>query len=248
MAKWKLVSKHNYEFLAAVPQYLRALIGLVVGLLLTGGGAAILIYGTGGPNSLSAYIFGIVFLLVGLLTSGVIVLLWPWRRVRWVRVYEEGLRWKAGRREHEYRWDEVTNVGRTEMEVIGADGRRTPLGRTSYLDLRLADGTRVSFDPSLTKYDKLANYVQQAATASQLATAGELDEAGKTFGLVHVSRKGVTNNGRFFAWKEVKWLAVHNGELCAHHECTAWRPIPVSGISNYLLLLSLVKGLGRFRE
>jgi hypothetical protein len=75
-----------------------------------------------------------------------------------------------------------------------------------------------------------------------------VDEAGKTFGPVQITRKGVTANGRFFAWKEVRWLAVHNGELCAHHDCPRWRPIRLNNIPNYLLLVSLVKELGRFRE
>jgi hypothetical protein len=220
-----------------------------LGLLLTAGGAAILVYGTGGENSISAYIFGILFSVFGLLLTGVMVLLWPWKRVRWVRVYEEGLRWKAGRREHKYRWDEVTHVDRTEMDVVGPDGHRTDWTRTAYLVLRFADGSGVSFGPALSDYSRLANYAQQAAAARQLAAAAaELEGDGKAFGFVHISRKGVTVEGRFFAWKEVKWLAVSNGELCAHPRCTAWRPVPLYGIPDYLVLLSLVKELGCLRE
>jgi hypothetical protein len=249
MAKWKRISKHDYEFLGAFPRYVKTLLGFLAGLGMAVGGAAILLYGTGGQNSISAYIFGFLFLGFGLLLAGAMVVSWPWRRVRWVRVYEEGLKWQAGRREHKYRWDEVTNVSRTELDVVGTDGRRSPLSRTAYLVLRFADGTGVQFDPALTDYEKLARYAQQAAAASQLAeSAAELDEAGKTFGPVHISRKGVTANGRPFAWKELRWLAVHNGELCAHHECEKWRPIPLSEIPNYVLLLSLAKGIGRLRE
>jgi hypothetical protein len=134
------------------------------------------------------------------------------------------------------------------MNTAGGVGGADWHGMAS-LVLRFADGTAVDFDPALTDYGKLANYAQQAATAHRLAgAAAELDESGKTFGLVHISRKGVTADGRFFAWKEVKWLAVHNGELCAHHECTTWRPVPLSHIPDYLLMLSLVKALGRLRE
>jgi hypothetical protein len=249
MAKWKLVTKHEYEFLSAFPDYVQRLGCLAVGLAMTAGGAALLLYGTGGKNSFSAWIFGGLLLLFGLLAAGSMVLLWPWKRVRWARVYEEGLKWQAGRREYKYRWDEVTSVNRAEMEFVGPEGRRSTSSRVAYVSLRFADGTGVSFDPALTNYDKLANYVQQAVAASQLAeSGGELDEAGKTFGPVHISRKGVTANGRFFKWKEVRWLAVHNGELCAHHECTSWRPIPLHEIPDYVLLLSLVKGLRHLRE
>jgi hypothetical protein len=249
MAKWKLVSKHPYEFLSAFPGYVKMLGGLLVGLGMTAGGAALLYYGTGGRNAFSAWVFGGLFLLFGVLLSGAMILVWPWKRVRWVRVYEEGLRWKAGRREYKYRWDEVTSVSRTEMDIVGPDGRRSDFSRTAWVALRLADGTGVTFDPALGDYTKLAKYVQQAAAARQLAEAAvELDESGKEFGPVHITRKGVTANGRFFAWKEVRWLAIHNGELCAHHECDTWKPIPVSHIPDYLLLVSLVQGLGRFRE
>jgi hypothetical protein len=88
-----------------------------------------------------------------------------------------------------------------------------------------------------------------SAAARQLAAvAAELEGDGKAFGPVHISPKGVTADGKFFAWKEVKWLVVSNGELCAHHECDAWRPVPLNEIPDYLVLLSLVKELGRLRE
>src|SRR5262249_12150697 len=121
MAKWKLLSKHEYEFLSAFPDYVQRLGCLAVGLAMTAGGAALLVCGTGGRTSLSAGIFGGILLLFGLLAAGTMVLLWPWKRVRWARVYEEGLKWKAGRREHKYRWDEVSSVNRAEMDVVGPD-------------------------------------------------------------------------------------------------------------------------------
>jgi hypothetical protein len=249
MSKWKLVSKHEYEFISAFPRYVKTIVGLLCGIGMTVGGAAILVYGTGGRNAVSGYIFGLLFLLFGILLTGLMILSWPWRRIRWVRVYEEGLRWEAGSREHKCRWDEVTDLNRTEMDVVGPDGRRTDWTRSASLLLRLADGSRVRFDPALVDYGKLARLVQEHVTLHQLhgATA-ELDETGKTFGPVHLTRKGVTAAGRFFSWTEVRWLAAHNGQLCAHHECTAWQPILLNDIPNYLLLLSLVKELGRLRE
>src|SRR5262249_17764701 len=40
----------------------------------------------GGKNSFTAYVFGSLFLLFGLLLAGAMVVSWPWKRVRWVRV------------------------------------------------------------------------------------------------------------------------------------------------------------------
>src|SRR5262249_33275712 len=167
---------------------------------MTAGGAALLLYGTGGRNSFPAWIFGSVLLVFGLLAAGIMILIWPWKRVRWARVYEEGVRWKAGRRVHKYRWDEVTDVSRAEMDIVGHDGRRTAFTRTAYVALRFTDGTGVSFTPALKDYTELANYVQRAVAASQLAeSGGELEAAGKAFGPVQISRKGVTAHGKFFA-------------------------------------------------
>src|SRR5262249_2731412 len=118
MAKWKLVSKHEYEFIAAFPRYVMTLVGELVGLLMAARGAAVLIYGTDWDNItnlIPALIFGVLFLGLGLLIAVLAVVFWPWKPVRWVKVYEEGLRWKAGGREHKCRWEEVTSVNRTEM-------------------------------------------------------------------------------------------------------------------------------------
>jgi hypothetical protein len=249
MAKWKLVSKHTYEFTSAFPIYLRILGGFFVGLLMTAGGVLILVFGLAGGFHITPLIFGVLFVVFGLLLCGGMILSWPWKRVRWVRVYEEGLKWQAGRRECKYRWDEVTNVNRTEIEVVNAYGQRSDLGREAHLSLRFADGSSVTFDPALSSYYKLADFAQRAAAATQVADAAEeLDETGKDFGLVHLSRKGVSVDGRAFAWKELRWLAVSNGELHAHHSCAKWRPIPLSTIPNAMLLLTLVRGLGRLRE
>lgn len=249
MAKWTLVSKHEFQFIDAVPRYVKTLGGFLLGLGFLAGGVALLVYGTGGRNDISVWIFGTLAILIGLPLAVLMALSWPWRRVRWARVYEEGLRWKAGGREHKKRWGDIVNVGRRDHAVVGADGHMNDWNRTSSCTLRFADGSSVEFDPALTDYERLANYAQRAAAAAQLAEAGEeLDEGGKSFGLVHLAPRGVTVNGRLFRWKELRWLAVHNGQLCAHHSCTDWEPIPLAAIPNYVVLLSLVKGMGMLRE
>src|SRR5262249_23457749 len=156
MAKWKLISKHEYEFIAAFPRYVMTLGGLLLGLLMAAGGVALLIFGTGGDNIsniIPAVIFGVLLGLFGLLIGAGSVFFWPWKPVRWVRVYEEGLRWQVGGREHKCRWEEVAKVNRTEMNTTGAGLGGSDWSRTAVLTLRLADGTRVSFDPTPTRSD-----------------------------------------------------------------------------------------------
>jgi hypothetical protein len=248
MAPWKLVSKHDYEFLSALPVYARAIGFFVAGLAMTAGGVAILVFGTGG-GSIAPYLLGGGITFFGLLTLTAAAFLWPWRHVRWVRVYEEGLRWKARGRVHKKRWDEVDTVSRSESQMVNPDGSRSEWGRMADLGLRFEDGTSVRFTTSLTDYDRLARYAQVTVAArQQAAAAAELDGAGKAFGLVHVARDGVTVDGRHFRWKELKRLHVYNGDLCADPSCRGWKPVPLAAIPNYVLMLSLVRGLGRLRE
>jgi hypothetical protein len=248
MAQWKLVSKHENELISAVPIYGRAIGFFVAGLAVTAGGVALVVVGILG-DSIAPYFLGGGIFIFGLPFMAVGVVMWPWRRIRWVRAYEQGLRWAAGGRVHKKRWDEVTTVGRIEMQTVGPHGHRSDWGRTANLSLRFEDGTSIRFDPSLTDYGRLAGYAQEQVAARQHAAAtAEMDDDGKTFGLVHLARGGVTVDGRHFSWKEARWLSVYNGELCAHPSCKGWKPVPLAAIPNYLLMLALLKGLGRLRE
>jgi hypothetical protein len=251
MAKWTLASKHEYEFLGAVPRYVSTGCGFFVGVGMLAGGVALLVYGTDTDNitnTISVWIFGVLLILFGVLTSGIAAILWPWQRVSWVRAYEEGLRWKAGGREHKKRWDEVKDVSRLEMQTVGPHGERSEWGRSANLTLRFLDGTSVSFDPALSDYGKLARVAQEAVAACQLADgAAEMDDEGKSFGHLHVSRKGVTVIEKFFAWKKLRWLAVENGHLVAHPACDTWEPVPLAAVPNYAVMLTLLKGIGRLR-
>jgi hypothetical protein len=85
MAKWKLVSKHEYEFIAAFPRYAMTLGGVLAGLLMAAGGAALLIYGTGGDNLsnlIPAVLFGVLLVVFGLLIAAGSVFYWPWNPPR----------------------------------------------------------------------------------------------------------------------------------------------------------------------
>jgi hypothetical protein len=252
MAKWTQVSKHEYEFLGAVPRYVSTGCGFFVGLGMLAGGVALLVYGTGGDNvsnNISAWIFVVLLVGFGLLTMGIAAALWPRQHVSWVRTYEEGLRWKAGGREHKKRWDEVKNVSRTEMQTVDQHGQGSEWGRTSNLFLHFHDGTSVEFFNALSDHGKLARVAQEKSAAAQLpAAAEELDDGGKTFGLIHVTRDGVTAFGKRFSWKKARWLAVENGHLVAHPACDGWEPVPLAAVDNYAVLLTLLQGIGRLRD
>lgn len=249
MAKWKLVSRHEYEFASAFPRYVRALVFFFAGLAVTAGGVALFVFG--GGRSHIPYMIGGILVLFGLLFMFLGALLWPWAGVRWVRLYEEGLRWKDRRGEHKKRWEEVVSVSRNETQTIDIHGTGDEFGREADFGLCFDDDSSINFTTTLARYDRLARYVQEQVAARQQAGAeAEFASEGKTFGIVRIDRDGITAlaNGRHYAWDEVEWLQVDNGHLCAAPSCRGWEPVPLAGISNYLVLLSIVQKLGRLRE
>src|SRR5262245_26152149 len=82
MAKWQLVSKHDFDWLSLVPIYTPALLG---GGALSAVAAGILSLTVGGDNTLSGCLIGIPLLLVGLLVLTIPVLGLSRGRIRWVR-------------------------------------------------------------------------------------------------------------------------------------------------------------------
>src|SRR5262249_47639159 len=105
MAKWQLVSKHDFDWLSLVPIYTPPLLG---GGALSAVGAGLLYLMSGGDNTLSGCLIGIPLLLGGLLVLAIPVLGLSGGRIRWVRVYDRGIRWCQRGKEYKYRWDEVT--------------------------------------------------------------------------------------------------------------------------------------------
>src|SRR5579884_1936958 len=68
-----------------------------------------------------------------------------------VRIYPFGIRWKVRNREHEYEWDEVAEVYRSEVIRISRQGR----SRDAHVTLVFDDGTRLRCPNMLRNYDKL---------------------------------------------------------------------------------------------
>jgi hypothetical protein len=243
MAKWKLLSKHELDRLAFIPMFTGIGCGGVL-LVAAGGGLLWL----SGANALPAYLICVPLILLGLALLAFVAWGLSQARVRWVRIFDLGIRWKEGGTEHKYRWEEVKDVQRTEMDFVGADGRRSEWTRVAGLLLVFDDGRRVSFDPSLSEYSRLANAAQKAVTECQMArAAAEPPKKAREFGPARLKDAGVEVNGRLFRWKEIQWLAVENGELVCHYSCKQWRPVPLSEIPNYQLLLALVDEMGMLR-
>src|SRR5216683_2051638 len=94
--------------------------------------------------------------LIGM-TVSVLLLIVPivglCRRARSAEVYTDRLVWPDSGGRHECRWDEITEVYRSER-ITNRSFRYT------LLKLVLADGRQVQFDHTLSDYNTLANLVQ----------------------------------------------------------------------------------------
>jgi hypothetical protein len=158
------------------------------------------------------------------------------RRVTWVEVYPDGLYWQQHGGEGRCAWQDVGSIYRTEKITNG--------WRQTELKLMLTDGGVVSFNHTLTDYNRLAETVQ-AATARvlleplrQAAAAGEV-----AFGPVGLGPHGIRMKNELLPWSEVQQHTVHNGHLIVSTErYPGWngKSIILSEIPNYLVLLRLL--------
>ena len=164
MAKWKLVSKHEYDIEGALAQYGFALGSIVVGTLLTVGGVLAVIYYNGGEGS-ARFFMGLPLLLFGVIAVVLGVKIFPRHKVEWVKVYAEGIKWKVRGQEYKQRWEDSVAVDQTEVEAVNDYGQRSEMLSTSSLVLKFKSGASVSLDPAISDYFRLVRKVKEAVAA-----------------------------------------------------------------------------------
>src|SRR5262245_41174093 len=196
MAEWKLVSKHEFGLFNFVASF-RFNYGCGSFLLLGGGLFAVILLPLGAWSA--GLLLGVPAFLLG-----AFLLAWPigrwFGRVRWVRVYEEGLRWLQGGGEGRQVWEDVLSVSQFDQDIL-VNEARSDWTRMTDLTLRFADGTSVSFNHFLDGYDRLAREVQKATGERRYAQASaDFDAGGAQFGPVTVSRQGIQVGERSFTW------------------------------------------------
>jgi hypothetical protein len=243
MAKWVQVSKHEFTFGGLIksswPSLLLGFIFLPMGI------GFLFIQGKEGEEWI-----GPVVATITLLGALALLAVAPWRFIRRVasaRVYEQGISWHKGGSEEKYPWDEVREVYRTERHVLQGGEKPSDWNRTSDLRLVFSDGEEIRFNHMLSKYDRLANYVQQVTTRQLIPEAlAELEEKDSvTFGPVEVSRDGLTIEEDFYPWKKVKRLVVGNGYLCCYHARDTSKDILLYKLPNYLVLFAVLEAVGK---
>lgn len=164
MAKWKLVSKHEYNLEGALSQYGFALGAAGVGTLLSVLGVLAVIYYNGGEGS-ARFFMGIPLLLFGV---GAVVLgvnSFPRHKVEWVKVYAEGIKWKVRGQEYKQRWEDAVEVDQFESEAVNDYGQRSEMLSVSTLHLKFKSGASVHFDPAISDYFRLVRKVKEVVAA-----------------------------------------------------------------------------------
>lgn len=163
-AKWKLVSKHEYNLEGALAQYGFALGSIVVGSLLTVLGVLAVIFYNGGEG-VARFLMGVPLLLFGVAAVVFGVKTIPRHKVEWVKVYAEGIKWKVRGQEYKQRWEDAVAVDQFESEAVNDYGQRSEMLSVSTLDLKFKSGASVSFDPAISDYFRLVRKVKEAVAA-----------------------------------------------------------------------------------
>lgn len=164
------------------------------------------------------------------------------RSPREARTTPEGVQWLDKKGEHRCRWDEITAVFRVDRLI-----NRTFLLKQSRMVLAHAE--EVTFDQSLSDYDRLANAIQATVTRQLMpAKRAQLTGAGADFGPVTLHRDGITVNGKRFPWPEVEQYIVFHGSLVVYprsYQGILCEEVVLCDVPNYPVLLLLLQELGQ---
>jgi hypothetical protein len=244
MAKWKLVSKHEFSPLTFFAAYR---INWWAFPFLLAFGILFFALPTRPSDQIYMWFFG------GSLTLGAAATLgWPiyrWlSRVRSARVYEEGLRWRQAGPEFEYDWEAVTEVWRYEAELRIKNERSSAATRITDLRVVFDDRRAVCFSHVLTDYDQLAEFLQQAVAERQYGKAwAEMMRDGAAFGKLRLSQDGLRVGSRETSWPGVKRVRMENGHLLISYAKGKEDDISLHEIPNYSVLIALLQKLGKWR-
>jgi hypothetical protein len=205
MAKWKLVSKHEFDPASFLAAYRYNWFGFPIFLA---AGAAFFLLPARQEDRPYMWLFGALATSAGVFAVG-----WPvgrWvRRVRTAKAYDQGLRWKQGRTEFEYPWEQAVEVSWNDVDVRVNNEPSSAGTRITDLRVAFADRRVVHFSHVLTDYGRLASFVQQATAERLYAKAwADLVGEGAAFGKLLLTQDGLRVGSRATPWTGVKWATL----------------------------------------
>ena len=165
------------------------------------------------------------------------------RRVAWVEIDRDGLRWSCRGETHRKAWGEVESLSRKERLENGV--------AIGGVRVRFRDNTELEFNRMLSIYDAVADGIQAgAAAAVRDAKARELAAGAAAFGPVTLRKTGVEHDGREHTWADSDY-AVLRGNLVFVPAGAEVEPDNVRGqilletIPDYAVLLELMERHGK---
>jgi hypothetical protein len=238
MANWNLLSEHRPTGKGLLQTTWPH---LTLGIMLLGFGVMMLFVPTKPGEETFTRIAGVIAILGSLALVGVA----PWRLVRGptvVRIYEEGLEWHQGGREHQRPWEEVREVYRKEQYILQNNARPSDWNRRSDLRLVFTDSQQTRFNHLLSDYNRLADSVEQATTARLLPEArAALAGGGATFGALHLDREGLQLGNEAFGWGNLSKVWAGNGYLGWYDSRGIKREVALADIPNHRVVLRLLE-------
>ena len=165
------------------------------------------------------------------------------RRVAWVEVEPDGLRWSCRGETFEERWEDVKSVHRKERLENGV--------AIGAVKVEFRDNAELEFNRMLSNYDAVAAGIQGLASAAlRPAKERELATGKAEFGPVTLLRTGLDYKGREHNWADVDYGVVrgHLAFVPAGAEMTPetiTTAIPLESIPDYAVLLELMEVHGK---
>jgi hypothetical protein len=153
------------------------------------------------------------------------------RLIKQVEVFDEGIVWGGERAE----WGEIAAAYRAELRLNGEMVQRD-------LTIETDDGRVALFRMQLSKWDRLADRIQDEVFERKMPEAVERFEEGEEleFGELSLSQEGVTFKGELIPWKRVRKVSVENGWVCVKEKGREEpHQVRVSEVPNFPIFLRL---------
>jgi hypothetical protein len=224
---------------------------LVLGVLLTAGGLAALMYAA--VSGFRGFEISVVTMLEAACLPGIIFFvafgLGAWCLYSAVKhwstayaVFDRGLAVAEGEDARQVPWDEVTHVW---QEITKHYTNGIPTGTTHKYTVELADGTKYKIDDKFKDVEALGRSIQSKVTSALFPKYMSALKAGSRleFGPLAIDYNKLYSGKKELPWDEVKSVRIQNGYVSVQREkgWFRWTNAGVPQIPNFFVLYALLK-------
>src|SRR5262249_52359165 len=154
----------------------------------------------------------ILFIAIGLIFVGGMVLKILRGRSAHAHLFEQGFVISLGGKTTSARWDDITSV---TQKIVRTSYNGIPVGTTYRFTISLANGETVRVDNTFGKISQLGNAIQRMSVNALLPRALAFYQSGASlpFGKISISQAGISNDQETVPWSNIKQLTLRNGVL-----------------------------------